>query len=145
MKFVLYPAARRSLIDTITEVLLDLDDSVYEVIIKPYDTSRSSMQNRLQHQWMNDLERHGDMTAGEYRAVSKLCVGVPLLRAESLDFKEKYDRIIRPLDYTAKLELMAEPFDFPVTRLMTVEQMSKYLTQLQQFWNQKGFNLTGEI
>ena len=88
---------------------------------------RSLEQNRLQRQWLLEAQAQGDQTAEEYRAYCKLHIGVPILRAENDDFCEQYDRVVKPLPYEAKLELMQEPIDFPVTRLMTRAQKSRYL------------------
>lgn len=103
---------------------------------------RSLSQNKLQRKWMLELQEQGDQTAEEYRAYCKLHFGIPILRAESDEFKEKYDRLIRPLDYEVKLEYMKVPFDFPVTRIMTTKQKAEYLDAIFTFWSYKGFRLT---
>lgn len=114
----------------------------HEVVIRPYKSKRSAEQNRLQWLWLQEAEQQGDMTAGEYRAHCKLHVGVPLLRAESEHFRERYDAVVKGLDYETKISLMAEPFDFPVTRLMTVEQMTRYLERMRQYLAAQGVTLT---
>lgn len=104
---------------------------------------RTSEQNRLQRLWCNETaEQLQDQTAEEYRAYCKLHFGVPILRNENPDFCEKYDRIIRPLSYPEKLELMAVPFDFPVTRRMTTKQKKQYLEDMQVFFTGLGVKLT---
>lgn len=104
---------------------------------------RSNEQNRLQRQWCNEIaEQLGDRTPEDVRAYCKLHYGVPILREESADFREKYDRIIRPLAYEQKLELMAEPFDFPVTRLMKTEQKTRYLDAIHKHFTEQGLKLT---
>lgn len=103
---------------------------------------RSADQNRLQRLWVNEAAEQGDMTAEEYRGYCKLHFGVPILRNESDEFREKYDRIIKPLPYEQKLELMMEPFDFPVTRLMTTKQKTQYLNDMYQHLRGLGFVLT---
>jgi len=103
---------------------------------------RSAEQNKLQRKWMNEAEEQGDQTAEEYRAYCKLHFGVPIMRQQSEEFREKYDRIIRPLPYTQKLELMAVPFDFPVTRIMTMKNEKKYLDQVYLFFTGQGMILT---
>ena len=103
---------------------------------------RSNEQNRLQRKWLQEAEEQGDQTAEEYRAYCKLHFGVPIMRAQSELFAEKYDRIIKPLPYVQKLELMAEPFDFPVTRLMDTANEKKYLDQMFHFFTGQGFMLT---
>jgi hypothetical protein len=104
---------------------------------------RSVEQNRLQRLWLNEIaEQLGDRTAEEVRGDAKLRFGVPILRAENEEFCEKYDRIIKPLPYETKLELMMEPLDFPVTRLMSTDQKTRYLDALCQHYLEQGMALT---
>lgn len=103
---------------------------------------RSIEQNRLQRMWMLELAEQGDMGAEDYRAYCKAYFGVRILRAENEAFREQYDRIVRPLGYEQKLEIMKEPIDLPVTRLMTSRQKKRYLDDIYTFWTGKGFKLT---
>lgn len=104
---------------------------------------RSGDQNRLQRKWCQEVaEQLGDRTGEEIRGDGKLRFGVPILRAEHTEFAEKYDRLIKPRPYAEKLELMMEPLDFPVTRLMTTKQKTQYLDQFAAFYAKQGVNLT---
>lgn len=104
---------------------------------------RSSEQNRLQRLWLKEIaEQLGDRTAEEIRGDAKLRFGVPILRAEDETFREKYDRIIKPLPYETKIELMMEPMDFPVTRLMSVDQKTRYLDAIYRHYIEQGIELT---
>lgn len=103
---------------------------------------RSIEQNKLQRQWCNDAAAQGDMTAEEYRALLKLTIGVPILRAENEAFRQAYDQHVKGLPYETKLALMSEPLDFPVTRLMTVAQKSAYLDGCHRHLTEQGFVLT---
>lgn len=104
---------------------------------------RSWQQNKLQRLWVGEIaEQKGDETPEEIRGFCKLTIGVPILRQENDDFREKYDRIIRPLQYEQKLEMMMEPLDFPVTRLMTSKQKTQYLDEISRYWSSKGYVLT---
>ena len=104
---------------------------------------RTHEQNKLQRLWMKEAaEQLGDETAEEKRAYCKLHLGVPILRAENEEFCEKYDRLIRPLPYEVKLEYMATPLDFPVTRLMTTKQKKQYLDAVYQHFRSLGVALT---
>ena len=103
---------------------------------------RSLKQNRLQRLWMNEAEEQGDHSAEEYRAFCKLHFGVPILRAAHEDFREQYDRVVRPLEYEMKLLLMQVPIDFPVTRLMTVPEKRQYLDDVYQHFTGLGMGLT---
>ena len=103
---------------------------------------RSNEQNRLQRKWMLEAAEQGDQTAEEYRAYCKLTFGVPIMLEQSELWAEKYKRIIGPLPYQQKLELMAEPFDFPVTRAMTAANEKRYLDKVWEFFTGQGFVLT---
>jgi hypothetical protein len=104
---------------------------------------RSVDQNRLQRKWCSEIaEQLGDRTAEEIRGDGKLRFGVPILRAENPAFAEKYDRLIKPRPYAEKLELMMEPLDFPVTRLMTTKQKTAYLDAFAAFYAAQGVRLT---
>lgn len=104
---------------------------------------RSVEQNRLQRLWMNEVsEQLGDQTPEEVRGYCKLTIGVPLLRAENEAFAEAYDKHVKPLPYETKLACMMEPLDFPVTRLMTTDQHSRYLDAVLMHWLGQGMKLT---
>lgn len=104
---------------------------------------RTLAQNRLQRQWMLEIaEQLGDRTPEEARGECKLTLGVPILRAENPAFREAYDEHIRPLPYERKLAYMMMPLDFPVTRLMTTSQKTKYLDQVAQHFAEQGVVLT---
>jgi hypothetical protein len=109
---------------------------------KPGEDSRSNRQNRLSFEWYNDASKQGDQEPWEYRAYCKLHFGVPILRAEREDFRLQYDEIVKPLPYAEKLALMIGPIELPVTSLMTVKQMSKYLDAVWQHFTGLGFQLT---
>jgi len=116
---------------------------------KPFTVSvrkgadRTVDQNRLQRLWCNEAaEQRGDVTAEDVRAECKLRIGVPIMRAASEEFREKYDRIIKPHPYEVKLEMMAEPLDFPVTRIMTTKEKAEYLDAMHALFTGEGFILT---
>lgn len=103
---------------------------------------RSLDQNRLQRAWLGELAEQGDMSAEEYRAFCKLHFGVPILRHENDKFRQAYDTKVKWRAYEEKLGFMAEPFDFPVTRLMTVKQHKKYLDAIYVYFTGRGFLLS---
>jgi hypothetical protein len=86
---------------------------------------RSSEQNKLAFKWYKEISEQTGEDIEDVRARCKLETGVPILR-ENDKFRATYDRLIRPLPYPDKLELIRTS-DWPVTRLMRVEQMSRYL------------------
>lgn len=104
---------------------------------------RSVEQNKLQRLWCNEIaEQLGDHTPEEVRAISKLEIAVPILRAEDDEFREAYDANIRGLPYETKLACMKEPIDLPVTRRMNVGQKKRFLDEMHRYWSEKGVQLT---
>lgn len=75
------------------------------------------------------------------RAEFKLRHGVPILRREYPEFKETYDRVLKPLDYEDKIEAVRR-LDLSVTRLMTTKQQSEYMESIEREYRSQGFNLT---
>jgi hypothetical protein len=101
---------------------------------------RSLDQNALQFKWAQEAsEQRGDMTTEEVRSEWKLIFGVPILRAESEDFRAIYDEAIKPLPYELKLKAMRF---IPVTSKMTVKQMTAYLDTIQRECAEQGIRLT---
>ena len=104
--------------------------------------TRSLAANRLAQRWFTDIATQlGDRTHDEVRAECKLTFGVPILRAENEAFRVQYDRTLRPLPYEQKLEAV-RAFDLPVTRLMTVKQMTAFMDAMQRHWIAQGVRLT---
>ena len=91
---------------------------------------------------MEVADHFGDRTPEEVRGDAKLRFGVPILRAENDKFRMAYDAHVKPLPYRTKLALMVEPLDWPVTRLMTVDQKTRYLEEFERFYRNQGVSLT---
>lgn len=87
---------------------------------------RSTEQNRLAFKWYTEISEQTGEEREDVRARCKLEVGVPILREAHKKFRATYDRLIRPLPYAEKLALIRDT-ETPVTSLMNVEQMSRYL------------------
>jgi hypothetical protein len=75
------------------------------------------------------------------QAFFKLHYGVPLLRAESEEFREVYDRLVKPLSYEDKLIFM-ERLGFSVSSLLTTKQMTQYLDAIYTEFTGRGVRLT---
>mgnify|MGYP000140167678 FL=1 len=104
---------------------------------------RSLDQNRLSRLWYNEIAAQlGDRSAEDVRAFCKLHYGVGIRKAEDPIWAAEYDAIVRPLPYAAKLKLMADPIDFPVTRGMKTKAMKAYLDAVQKFAAENGIRLT---
>jgi hypothetical protein len=87
---------------------------------------RSTEQNRLAFKWYVEISDQTGEDREDVRARCKLEIGIPILRSEVERFRLTYDRIIRPLPYPDKMELIRDT-EMPVTSLMNVDQMSRYL------------------
>ena len=70
--------------------------------------------------------------------------GIPIM-CESPDYRDAYDKIVRPLDYELKIKLMQKPLDYPVTRLMTTKQKASYLDKIFIYYTGLGVVLTQPI
>lgn len=104
--------------------------------------ARSLAANRLAQRWFTDISMQlGDQTHDEVRATCKLRFGVPILRSENEAFRVSYDRTMKALPYEAKVAAIMA-FDLPVTRLMTVPQMTQFMDEMQRFWSGQGVRLT---
>ena len=124
------------------EEIKNLDeDAQWLVEIKKHN--RSEMQNRTVFMWYREIAKDkGDETATEVRPYCKLHYGVPILREDNDDFREDYDQIVRPLSYENKLKIMVEPLDLPVTRIMSVDQMQRYMEEVEKYGYSFGVELT---
>jgi len=87
---------------------------------------RSSEQNRLSQKWYSEIAEQTGEDREDVRARCKLEIGVPIMREASEKFRATYDRLIRPLSYEDKLAWIRD-MDLPVTRLMSVTDMSRYM------------------
>lgn len=103
----------------------------------------STKQNKTQFMWFKEIsEQKGDTTAQEVRAYCKLVIGVPILRDQNEAFRIRYDEVLKPLSYEMKLSIMGEPFNLPVTSLMSTKQMSEYMDAIFRHFSSQGVILT---
>jgi hypothetical protein len=102
---------------------------------------RSIESNKLQRMWLKEAGEQGDNTPEEYRGYCKLHFGVAIAKEDD-EYAEKYNRLIRPMSYEAKLELMVVPMDFPVTRIFTTGQTTRYLNKIYTHLTSLGIHLT---
>lgn len=101
---------------------------------------RTRDQNALQWLWATEAAHQlGDRTADEVQREWKLRHGVPILREDSAEFREVYDRLIKPLSYEQKFEAMRF---VDVTSAMKVRQMVRYLDAVQRESIEQGLKLT---
>jgi hypothetical protein len=102
---------------------------------------RSAEQNRLAFKWYKEISEQAGEAVEDVRARCKLEIGVPIMREASDKFRATYDRLIRPLDYDDKLALIRDT-DMPVTRLMSVADMSRYMDEVFRRHAEFGIVLT---
>lgn len=85
----------------------------------------------------------GDRQPHEVKAHCKLNHGVKMMVVEDEAFRAKWhSMILDRFDYDEKLTFMLEPFDFPVSRLMTTEQMTRYMNAIYDEFSAQGVPLT---
>jgi len=105
--------------------------------------NRTLEQNQLAFLWYREVaEQMGDRTATEVRAHCKLHHGVKMLVTENEAFRAAWHARFLRWEYEAKLELMVEPLDLPVTRLMTTKQLTQYLDAIADEFTKQGVVLT---
>lgn len=93
---------------------------------------RRNVQNRLAQRWFSDIAKQmQDRTREEVRAECKLRFGVPILCDENQAFRASYNRALGPLTYEQRAQAVMA-LDLPVTRLMTVKQMSRFMDNVQR-------------
>ena len=100
---------------------------------------RSVEQNAVMHGWFGQAAR--ELREDDERGVKRFCklhFGVPILRSEDDEFREAYDRVVRPLDYELKLEAMDI---LPVTSRMTTVQLEKCMADIQEHYRKHGVTL----
>jgi hypothetical protein len=102
---------------------------------------RSAEQNRLSQKWYAEIADQTGEDREEVRARCKLEIGVPIMRAASDQFRATYDRLVRPLDHEDKIALIRDT-DMPVTRLMKVKDMTRYMDLVFQRHAEFGIVLT---
>lgn len=103
-------------------------------------TNRSLEGNALSHVWYDQIANElREGTALDAKCEAKLYCGVPILRAEDADFRASYDALVKGrFSNEEKLELMRW---FPVTSLMTKDQLSQFLEAMQKHWSGRGVQL----
>lgn len=97
---------------------------------------RSLPQNAITHVWYEQIARElREDDALGWKCYCKLHHGVPILRAEDDEFRSTYDSVIKPLTYEQKLLAMR---CWPVTSIMTKEQLSKFTEAVQADFAKRG-------
>lgn len=107
------------------------------------NTKDDELNRRINGFYRNLAGQVDGHSFSDIRALTKLHVGIPLMREHSEAYREKYDGLIKDrFDYAEKLALMIEPAEFPVTSAMSIEIKTEYCKRLRDFWAQRGYLLT---
>lgn len=104
-------------------------DGTIKIIITDNVADRSGKQNRLSHLWYATRSVDTGLGADEEKCYCKLMFGVPILIEEDEEFASFFDEALRGLPYDKLMEAMKF---VPVTSIMTVKQMTRYLHDLDQ-------------
>jgi hypothetical protein len=105
------------------------------------DESRSVKQNKLAFYWYKHVAvTTGEYTAEQVRAFCKLHFGVAI-RKEDEKFRDAYDRVVKPLSYENKLEIMGPPIEFPITSDFSTKEMTRYLDAIYVHYAGIGIDL----
>lgn len=101
---------------------------------------RSTEQNKLSFKWYKEISEQTGEDIEDVRARCKLEIGVPILR-ENEKFRKTYDRLIKDMSYSDKIEIV-KATDMPVTRLLNVGQMTRFLDLVFRRHADAGIELT---
>ena len=102
----------------------------------------SDAQRRLSFRWYQDAARQlGDQTPAETRAECKVVFGAPILCPHSEAFKASWATLRHRFTHEEVLKFV-EQTELPVTSIMTVKQMTKYLDTVHRHYSQQGVRLT---
>lgn len=142
--------------DDFARMLARLGDTPmpYTVTVKlGSETKRDRLNRFIYEAYKQVSQKKGDHTPGQVRAITKLRVGVPMMREISRNFREIYDASVKPLNYQIKLQMMVEAPDWivhkdeedklnlylPITSVMSLDQMKEYKTRMLRYWDAEGF------
>ena len=103
---------------------------------------RTKEQNALQWMWATEVAAQlGGCTAEDMQDQWRLEHGVPILREDSMEFREMYDACLKALPYEMKKTALRK-LGIKVTSAMNVRQMVRYMDAVQRECLQMGLTLT---
>lgn len=105
-------------------------DKPFYVQIKAYDEKRRLAQNSLARMWANEIAEQGkEYTPAQAHERCKYRYGIPIMVGEPA-FNKFWERVLSTQPSYEEIVDEIMPMT-PVTRLMSVKQMSQYLNDLQ--------------
>ena len=133
--------SRQELTDWFSKISI-MKGSIYPITLQVYKGEKKDRglgANALVHIWYRDIAKQAeDRTPEEVERECKLTCGVPILRAESEEFRAMYDQVVKSHDYPTKLVMM----DYlPVTSTMDVAQMAEYMDTMHYKYTDAGYYL----
>jgi len=114
-------------------------DGTYKIVFKKNDADRSSKQNRLSHKWYAERSVDTGLAPDEEKCYCKLMYGCPILIEEDEDFASFFDVAIRRLPYDEMMKAMKY---VPVTSIMSVKQMTRYMHEVDLASSEIGIPLS---
>ena len=130
----------RADLESWTAYLLRLDNKLPITVSWKAGADRSLDQNKLMWKWNTEIAKHlGDRTPQEVHDTEKVETGIPIMRADDMEFDAAYREGLARLPYHIRFELIRK---MSVTSAFTVKQMSQYLDTMERKWRQRGVKLT---
>ena len=104
-----------------------------------FSNPRNLDQNGLSHVWYLQIGDFMGTNAADAKAYCKLWFGVPILRGEAPEFRDRYDKLIKGrMTYEEKLEIMHW---LPISSLMSKGQFARYMGDIQHHFAEQGLVL----
>lgn len=141
MKPILLPAQNRgnAIERAVARMTAYAPGKEIEVVMRRFVRRRTIAQNKLAFDWYAQIaEDLGDESAQLKRRECKLHHGVPIMRTDDEEYRAAYDAVIKPLAHETKLIAMDH---WPVTSLMSTEQLSRFLQAVYDAYTAQGVGL----
>lgn len=118
---------------------VDLSKHPWEFTASPWKPNRSLAQNRLSFMWYKQISDQCGEGEDEVRRTFKFVFGCPILVERDREFAEFYADLKAKFDY----EQCVHSMEFvDVTKLFKVKEFARYLTRIEQFAAERGYQLT---
>lgn len=106
------------------------------------DKRRTTAMNRTIHLWFKEIAQQcGDQSEADVKADCNLTYGVPIKRRDDEEWAAAFGYLFDALNKPSKIKAL-RILDVPVTRDMTVKQLSEYMDQMSRDYREAGVFLT---
>lgn len=134
--------SEKSLLSAVDEITESYNLKKYVEISIKIGGKRGLSQNALSHVWYSEIEKSLHWNVGEAKRYCKYHFGIPILRAEDIDFNDALELLKRGrYTYDQKLKMMDI---LPVTSRMSKDQMKRYLNDVQMHFAAQRVVLEGK-